>query len=306
MGIERRGEEYELEAKLKSASKYESEGKLLHALQIYLDLSRRYPEVVESEYRLATLYERMGNRDAAARLVEDVLARRGSEREPRLFAAHFYYKNEMWRETLETLAPISIVEEPTAAFFSGNANFMLGDLEEAERLFVEYVRRERESPLVKDARQMLAKIAMRDKRFEEALKHLAEAARLAPDDFETHKLYAACYYRRDMIRHALDSINRALKIEPDDVSVMELAGAIMLRAGEHERLEELTFRFIATREASAQIYLNLGLASLRMDKYKEAETYLTTALSIDETNEHASAALKEVTKLLKEKFADGR
>jgi tetratricopeptide (TPR) repeat protein len=305
MGIERRGEEYELEAKLKSASKYESEGKLLHAVQVYLDLARRYPDVPDSEYRLTTLYERMGNPDAATRLVEDILERRGSEREPRLFAAHYYYKNEMWRETLETLAPISLVDEPTAAFFAGDANHKLGNYEEAERLFVEYVRRERQSPLVKEARQALARLAMRDKRYDEATKHLKEAERLAPDEFTTHKLYAACYYAQDMIRHALDAVLRALKLDADDRSLHELAGTVMLKAGEYERLEALTFKYISTHEASAQIYLNLGLASLRLEKYKEAETYLTTALSIDQSNERAGAALKEVTKLLKEKFADG-
>lgn len=284
-----------LQHRINQAADYEEQGKLLHAVQIYRALLEEAPDEMEIYQRLAVLYERLDNIQAATELLYGFLDRRPEDSDARLMAGHFLFRNHRWDEAIEVLADIEVESEPLAGFFTAYSYFMLKEYGEARKAFLEFINIETNSGFLNDAHLFLAKIYIQLKNYNEALKYARKASSHFQQSHEMSLVFAIIYYYLDMETHAVSSVETALKQVDDDIRVYEWAGKIYLKAGEYDKIEKLYYKYISNNEASSDIYQTLGLALMHNNKIKEAESYFSMALALNPKDRLAKKALDEIS-----------
>ena len=298
---------FKLSHKLKVAHDYESQGKLLHAAQIYISLIQEHPEQIEAYFSLAGLYEHMGNISPAIKLLNTFLENDPENKEVRLFLGQFLLRNSKWEEAIESLSYILPKEEPVVSFFIGYSHFMLKEYELAKISFLNFLSFEEQSELIHEANIHLAKIELKLKEYENALAYAKKADALYSNFWELNQIYAETYYNLGMYAHAVAPIEKAIKLNTDESSPYELAGKIYLKLGDFLKAEKYFLKFIESIEdASSDIYTKLAEACLKADKTKDALVYFDMAIKLDPENKTALAGKdKAVSILNNNKVSDG-
>ncbi|MDR3625268.1 MAG: tetratricopeptide repeat protein [Ignavibacteriaceae bacterium] len=292
-------QKYQFDHKLKIAGDFEAQGKPLHAAQIYNALLVENPESVELYFRLANLYEQMGNITPAANLLKEFLENDPENKEVRLFLGQYFLRNSKWDEAVETLSYILPQDEPIVFFFIGYAHFMLKEYELAKINFINFVSNDRQSELLHEANIYLAKIELIFKNFESALIYAKKADGMYSNYWELNKIYAETYFNLGMYAHAVDFIEKAIKLNPDESVPYEWAGKIYLKLGDYLKAEKNFLKYIESIEdASSDIYTKLAEACLKAQKTQDALAYYDIAIKLDPENKTALAGKTRASSLL--------
>ena len=143
MGIDKELK-YQVEHKFKTALNFESNGKLLHAVQIYTGLIIDYPDYTEAYFKLAEAYEKSKNIKPAISLLKKFLSSDPENKEVRLFLGQYLLRNSFWEEANNVLSFILPEEEPLVSFFLGYSHFMLEEFELAKINFLNFISRSEE------------------------------------------------------------------------------------------------------------------------------------------------------------------
>jgi tetratricopeptide (TPR) repeat protein len=101
----------------------------------------------------------------------------------------------------------------------------------AERLVREVLKKD---PGDVNAIRMLAEIATRMGRLEDAQNLLERCLELAPDFNLARQAYASMLMRRNLLEQSLSEVDRLLKLEPDNPAYLIIKGAVLSRKGEHD------------------------------------------------------------------------
>jgi tetratricopeptide (TPR) repeat protein len=284
---------------MKIAGDYEAQGKLLHAVQVYNALLEEYPGSVELYFRLANLYEHMGNITPAANLLKDFLYNDPENKEVRLFLGQFFLKNLKWDDAVETLSFILPQDEPVVSFFIGYAHFMLKEYEPAKINFLNFLSCDRQSDLLHEANIYLAKIELILKDYESALAYAKRAEGMYSNSGELNQIYAETYFNLGMYAHAVNFIEKAIKLNNGESSPYEWAGKIYLKQGDYLKAEKNFLKYIESIEdASSDIYTKLAEACLKAQKTQDALAYYDIAIKLDPENKIALAGKNQVFSLL--------
>ena len=123
--------------KLKLAAAFISEGKNLHAAQIYRKLIEEDGKE-DFYFQLAELYEDMGFVNAGKNILKDLLQIKNNDDNIALFLGQFLLRNSKWFEAIEVLTPISTSNSLTE-FLIGYAYLMLNEFELSKEYFTNYV-----------------------------------------------------------------------------------------------------------------------------------------------------------------------
>ena len=107
-------DEERIKFKLKLASAFISEGKNLHAAQIYKNLIQE-TEREEIYFHLAELYEDMGFVDAGKNIISDLVRLKNGNNDVTLYFGQYLLRNYRWIEAIEVLSSIS--DSTPAALF---------------------------------------------------------------------------------------------------------------------------------------------------------------------------------------------
>jgi tetratricopeptide (TPR) repeat protein len=284
---------------MKIAGDFEAQGKPLHAVQVYSSLLEEYPRSVELYLRLANLYEHLGNITPAANLLKDFLSNDPENKEVRLFLGQFFLKNLKWDNAIETLSFIMPQDEPIISFFIGYAHFMLKEYEPAKINFLNFLSYNRQSDLLNEANIYLAKIELIFKNYESALTYANRAEIMYSDSWELNQIYAETYFNLGMYTHALNFIEKAIKLNNGESSPFEWAGKIYLKLGDYLRAEKNFLKYIQSIEcASSDIYTKLAEACLKAHKTKDALGYYDIAVKLDPENKIALEGKSQAVSLL--------
>jgi tetratricopeptide (TPR) repeat protein len=293
-------QDYQLLHKMKVAHDYESEGKLLHAAQIYNRILKENPDFTDVYYSLSNIYEHMGNINSGINLLKTYLQDHPDNKEIRLFLGQYLLRNAKWEEAIEALSLILPEEEPIAAFFTGYSYFMLEEFKLAKISLEKFISVENQSELVHEANIYLAKICIKLKDYESALKFAKKADVLYSNFWELNKIYAETYYNLEMYAHAVAPIEKAIKLNSSESSPYELAGKIYLKLGDYLKAEKNFLKYIETIEdASSDIYTKLAEACLKAKKPKDALAYYDIAIKLDPQNKKAIAGKNDAATILK-------
>jgi tetratricopeptide (TPR) repeat protein len=284
---------------MKVAHDYESEGKLLHAAQIYNQILQEYPDFMEVYYSLANLYEHMGNIKPALDLLKSYLENDPENKEIRLFLGQYLLRNSKWEEAIDVLSFIMPEDEHIVAFFIGYSHFMLGEYELAKISLENFISNEDHPELVQEANIYLAKITLKLKDYENALLYAKKADVMYSNFWELNQIYAETYYNLGMYAHAVTPIEKAIKLNPSESSPYEMAGKIYLKLGDYLKAEKNFLKYIETIEdASSDIYTKLAEACLKGEKPKDALAYFDIAIKLDPENKTALAGKNKAASIL--------
>lgn len=275
---------YLLNRRIHTAIEYEGQGKPLHAIQVYRNIISNNPDFIDAYYKLAAMYERMDNDKAAGDVLFELLDHVDDNFEVKLYVGHFLFKNKRWDDTIAVLKPIPYEAEPLAGFFAGFAYYKKDMLEEAKTAFYGFINNNLGSTFIKDALLYLSRIHNSIEEYEEAVEVLKRAQSFYNKFYELHYNFAFAYFQLGMESHAVQSIERALELHQADIHVYELAGKIYLKLEEYDKIENLYLDVISRGSGTTDIYTYLGIACLRKNKEKEAETYLNMALELNPEN----------------------
>jgi tetratricopeptide (TPR) repeat protein len=287
------------EFRLKTARNYESEGKNLHALQLYLRLIDDYPESPEAFYSVAELYEKAGNIDSAVSLLKSFLNNDPENKDVRLFLGQYLLRNSRWEEAIEFLEYLMPEEEPVAVFFLGYSYFMLKDYERARVSLLNFINIEKQTELLHEAHIYLAKIEIQLKRYEAALSYAQKANVIYSNFWELNLIFAITYYNLGMFAHAVMSAEKAIRLNPQEPSPYEWAGKIYYKLGDYEKAETSFLKYIELIEdAGADIYTSLAQACLKVKKTKDALAYFNVALKLDPENKSAIEGIQNASDIL--------
>jgi tetratricopeptide (TPR) repeat protein len=273
--------------KLKLASAFISEGKNLHAVQVYLNLIEE-TEKEEIYFHLAELYEDMGFIDSGKNILSN-LVRLKNNNDVTLYFGQYLLRNSKWIEAIEILNSISETT-PAALFLIAYSYMMLNEFELAKEYFADFITFDEKNDLKQEANLYLAKIEYELRNYNSALNYATNAQYLYSDFWELNLILAKVYYSLDMFTHAVNPIQKALKLNPKDASVQEFAGKIYYQLQDFKKAEKYFSEFIdLSSEVSAEIYTLLAKSFLKQRKMEEANLFFELALQTDPAYQPAIA-----------------
>lgn len=273
--------------KLKLASAFISEGKNLHAVQVYLNLIEE-TEKEEIYFHLAELYEDMGFIDSGKNILSN-LVRSKNNNDVTLYFGQYLLRNSRWIEAIEILNSISETT-PAALFLIAYSYMMLNEFELAKEYFADFITFDEKNDLKQEANLYLAKIEYELRNYNSALNYATNAQYLYSDFWELNLILAKVYYSLDMFTHAVNPIQKALKLNPKDASVQEFAGKIYYQLQDFKKAEKYFSEFIdLSSEVSAEIYTLLAKSFLKQRKMEEANLFFELALQTDPAYQPAIA-----------------
>ncbi len=290
---------FQLQHRLKTAREFEAQGKLLHAVQVYHLIIQDHPDLVEAYFDLADLYESLGNIIPGINLLESLVEQNPEDKDIRLFLGQYLLRNAKWNEAIEVLSYILPEEEPMVSFFLGYSHYMLEEFEIARLNFLNFIPKQKHSELLYEANLYLSKIEVKLKNFESALNYAKKTEELYSNFWELNYIYADCYYNLGMYAHAVNPIEKAIKLNSKATILLRLAGKIYLKHGDYLKAEKYFLKFIESIEdVSSDDYAKLGEACLKALKAKDALNYFDVAISLDPDNNFAVEGKKNASKLL--------
>ncbi|MBV6444709.1 MAG: tetratricopeptide repeat protein [Ignavibacteriales bacterium] len=286
---------FELAHRLKRAEEFNGGGKTLHAIQMYQAIINDFTDDPTAWYKLIDIYDKMGRRDSAITLLEEMNEAFTNENEVRLFTGHFYFKHQMWEDSLRTLKGFDMSFDNIALFICGIAFFNIGEYAEAAENLRKFIDNEPDSAFIGEAHLYIGRSRLALGELNLAVSYLTRGAVLMPTNPDIYQYLAVYYYKVKMYAHAAENIETALKMGADSKEAFELALEIFLAAGAEAKAEKLCRSYIAEREPSSKIYTGLAQILLKKNLYKESEGYLQTAIKLDPLNLGAQKLLKELT-----------
>jgi tetratricopeptide (TPR) repeat protein len=129
------------------------------------------------------------------------------------------------------------------------------DIPQAERLLKAHLY---EAPTDVPAIRMLAEVAARLGRDEDALKLLERCLELAPDFMPARYNLAVVLHRRNDATRALAEMERLLAADPRNPSYRNLAAVILSRVGEYERSSRMYADLVKELPGNAKVWLSYG------------------------------------------------
>jgi len=135
------------------------------------------------------------------------------------------------------------------------AAMVTNDVATAERVLKKLLH---QRPTDVPAIRMLAEVAIRCGRDDDAEKLLVRCLELAPSFAAARSNYAMLLHRRNDSPGALVEIEQCLEADPDRPSYRNLCAVILSRVGEYERSSELYARLLAEYPENAQVWLSYG------------------------------------------------
>ncbi len=286
--------------KMKMASDYETQGKLLHSVQIYNSIIEEKPDFTDAYFALGEVYEKLGNIDPAIEMIKNFLNNNPENREVRIYLSEFLMRNKRWEDANEILSYILPEEEPVISFFLGYSHFMQKDYELAKINFLNFLKHNEPDEMLQEANLYLAKIEINLKNFKSALEYLKKTKIVYSNFWEWNLLISVAYYNLGMYTHAIVPVQKSLKLNPQEKSVNKWAGKIYLKTGDYQKAEKQFLEYIDSGESTeADIYTELAEACLKSKKATDALAYFEIALKLDPENKFAMEGKKYVDTVIK-------
>ena len=288
-------DEERIKYKLKLASAFISEGKNLHAIQIYknlIDVTKRE----DIYYMLAELYEDMKFIDSGEKILLELIEQNDNSTEINMYLGQYLLRNAKWIDAIEVLNSLED-QIYSSNFLIGYSYLMLNEFELSKDYFKKYINSDEKSELKQEANIYLAKIEYELNNFDSALNYAKSAQFVYSDFWELNLILAKVYYSLDMNTHAVTPIEKALKLTPKEIGVLEFAGKIYFKLEDFKQAEQYFSECIEhSSNISAEIYTLLAKSFVKQKKYNEAQLFFTLALQIDPEYQPAIAGQANLNK----------
>ena len=294
-------DESELEFRFNKAAEYQEEGKFLHAIQIYSQLSNFGGYKRESCIQLHKIYESMGKIYNASKILKDFLAEFPDDFDLRKYYSLFLIKNSMYEEAEGQLSFLSTNEIPEVKFLSGIARFFLKEFETASINFADFLEQNKSSDYCYDAYIYLAKTYLELNEIDKALEAARKADNIYSSDDELQLVLTKIYLLKGMNFHAFDAVSKGLRLNNESRQMNELAGRILFEIGEYEKAENHLNKIADGSEQPDEIFTLLGIIYFKKNNHDKASEMFAKALELNPGNSLAAKSIKACSEIMKNK-----
>ena len=294
--------DYKFEHKLKTAKEFETTGKILHAIQIYHELIKEFPDSVEPYINLADIYQFAGHKKSAEKVLKLIIDRQPDNYEIQLYYIQLLMQNKDWERALALLQNLS-GNDPFISYLKGYCYFKQREFEQAKVHLLNFIISDEEPELILEAYLILAKLEFELYQYENALKYAKKAELMYNDDSELYLLFTKIYYYLKMYTHSSDSILKAIKLDENEAVLYEWAGKVNLKLDNFIKAKNYFKKHIDLKDnVSADDYTNLADACMKTGELHEALSYFDTAIKLDPENRLALEGKGKASELLKKRF----
>lgn len=268
---------------LRKAEDFEKEGNLIHAIQIYKQLSD--DEIVKRTVliKLISIYERLNNIKAAMNIIDEYLIK-ADDIEIRKIYTHYLVRHGFYDKALDVVSEISKEDHPEILFLVGMANYNLESYDVALINFSDFIRINRTSELVPEAYIYLAKINIKEKDYDKSLDYLRSSENISTQNIDLYKTYAETYIKKGMFLHANEAIQKAFELDPSEMLLQKIAAKIMYELSEFKQAEFFLKNYIRNSQADIDDYNLLAKTYEKLNRKKEAELYYKKAKEAENYN----------------------
>jgi len=239
------------------AEAYSLQGDLPRSVEVLDRLAKTFPDRGEIQFDLGLALLRSGRgRDAIAAL------RRAVQSNPGLPQAWRLLGDALWAEGERGLAHAAYLDHVRHSTrdreLLAAADAMVADrIPEAEALLRE---RLQQAPTDVVAMRMLAEVAARLERNEDAAHLLGRCLELAPYFLEARWNYALVLHRSNRPQEALAEIDRVLALDPAHAGCRNLKAAVLCRVGDYEPALGIYAELVRDHPDAAKLWLSYGHA----------------------------------------------
>jgi tetratricopeptide (TPR) repeat protein len=295
---------YLVQHKLKRARDFETEGKFLHAIQIYNTIIAEFPEILEANIRLAELYERTENYQSAFKIYNHLVNTHPDNDDIAIYFAQFLIRRKSWQEAIDALKNVSPDDEPIVSFFIGYSYFQINEFELSKVHLLNFIISDEQPEIIHEAFLYLAKIEFEFQDFDSSKKYVKKASLLLSDNWELYFLKAKINYVNGSLTLAMKEINTALKLNNTEPMLYSWAGKICLKSQDYKLAESHFLKYLGLSETPlAENIVNLAKSQLKQKKFKDAISNYDEALKLDPENQELQNERKQILKMIDGKTA---
>ncbi|UCH66807.1 MAG: tetratricopeptide repeat protein [Ignavibacterium sp.] len=276
--------DHSFQHRINSAKDFETQGKILHAIQIYKVLIEEYPDQIESYINLADVYQLIGHKESAEKILSLIINRQPTNHELSIYYVQFLMQNNEWNRAQDKLSELS-TEDSFVSYLTSYIYFMQNKSEIAKLHFLRFIISDEEPELIHEAYLFLAKIEFELKQYKSALKYAKKAEIMYDDFWELYLIYAKIYYSLQMYTHSSESILEGIKLNPDETQLYKWAGKIYVKLNNFIKAKKYFEKHIDLKESiTSDDYLYLANACFQLGELKDAINFFDTAIKLDPDN----------------------
>ena len=286
---------------LDQARAFASQGKYLHAVQVYQRITTEAPDVEAAWIELAHVYLHLHRTDAAERALLRAL---GSSRQP---AQILYFLASLNRETgnryeaMKYYRRLLEFERTLSTSLRVQLHVDLGMLsrERKNDRMAEYHLRaaHRIDPRYPRVNETLADLLLQRGALTDASRFVRRAMQVEPRSAGAHILLGRIQARREEWEAAYASFQAAVELDPEEPRGWQLCGSVLLALHRLEESERCLSKALALNPASVDALVDLGLVALRRDRFDEARELFMNALKVEPGNRRARDGQRELLRI---------
>lgn len=180
---------------------------------------------------------------------------------------------------------------PGARYALGTEMMAMGDLDGGIAELEAFLRALPNHPNAVPAREMLGRVFIAERRFDDAEKQLTQLLALVPTHAEARRLLGDIRLRRGNAADAIRLYQEVLRYQPGNLDVLENLGIALGMSGRIDEAITVFERLAAGRPADAVAPNLLGRALALQGRFQEAAAQFRRAVALDPTSAEARANL---------------
>lgn len=281
----------EFERKFEKAEEFFNEKKYLHAIQIYQSLLNVKHIKRKAAVKLIEIYDIQNQFESAVNVFKRYLSEEDTDEDMLTYYAQFLIRYGKYPEAHEVLSAISNDNRPEKNLFMGIVNYYLKDYEIALINFADYIKRNPKSELLPEAHLFSAKCYAKNLELDSALKHAKESEKIYNHNYEVYLILAIIYFAKEMYFHALDNIQKSIKLNPSDIKSILWSGRIFNKMGEPEQAKKIMNHAIGRIDEDTELLNLLGMIYFELGDVNNAVKNFMKVLQINPSDEEAKEGL---------------
>ncbi|MEM6812512.1 MAG: tetratricopeptide repeat protein [Pseudomonadota bacterium] len=259
-------------------------------------MSQSVQVTLEDAYKLAEKYQENGDLYTAENIYRDILKDLPEDFNALNRISIVCYHQGKLEEGIE-YAKKAIEQDPENNFIWNTYGIMLGDLGRHEEALEAFEKSKSLDPEFGEVYSNICYALINLKRFEEAEEVGKNSIKLQPNNPNFHVNLGVSYIKNGKLQDAIDAWIKALDIEPNHAKATINLGSAYREIGEIKKAEEFCLKALELAPQSPEANLNYGNICRDKKDFESSEKYLRQAISIkpDYIDAHNNLALLMVS-----------
>jgi tetratricopeptide (TPR) repeat protein len=179
----------------------------------------------------------------------------------------------------------------------GQANQLhrAGELPKAEALYRQVLHFDEDHVI---ANNLLGLLCIQTRRFDEAVEHIQRALKVAPEDAQAQANLGVALKEVGRPEDAVKHLEESLRLDPNRPRILNNLGSIYFLLGRHDEAIKRFEDSVAAQPGSVEAHFNLGSALLQLQRYDEAAANLEQCVALRPDFAEARSRLEKALQLL--------